>query len=128
MDLNLLNFPSSRSAANAASIHDSSSSSNSTSNANATEDQTLKECESYVGKHNVKDLLKDCIVQLCLKKPENPITFLKQHFEKLEKVSLTFFWYVWLMIQLLSYEASLCDLTSKNKFYEMVCLTLILRQ
>ena len=85
MDLNLLNFP--RSNANAANTHDSSSSSNSTSNVNANEDQTLKECESYVGKHNVKDLLKDCIVQLCLKKPENPITFLKQHFEKLEKVS-----------------------------------------
>lgn len=83
MDLNLLNFP--RSNANAANTHDSSSSSNSTSNVNANEDQTLKECESYVGKHNVKDLLKDCIVQLCLKKPENPITFLKQHFEKLEK-------------------------------------------
>lgn len=50
------------------------------------EDQTLKECESYVNKHNVKELLKDCIVQLCLKKPENPISFLRQHFEKLDKV------------------------------------------
>lgn len=50
------------------------------------EDQTLKECESYVNKHNVKELLKDCIVQLCLKKPENPISFLRQHFEKLDKI------------------------------------------
>ena len=55
------------------------------------DEQTLKECETYVGKHNVKDLLKDCIVQLCLKKPENPISFLKQHFEKLERVSKSFF-------------------------------------
>jgi cAMP-dependent protein kinase regulator len=54
------------------------------------EDHTLKECEAYVSKHNIKDLLKDCIVQLCLKKPDNPITFLKQHFEKLEKVSFYF--------------------------------------
>ena len=54
------------------------------------EDHTLKECEAYVSKHNIKDLLKDCIVQLCLKKPDNPISFLKQHFEKLEKVSETF--------------------------------------
>lgn len=57
------------------------------SNNNNNEDHTLKECEAYVSKHNIKDLLKDCIVQLCLKKPDNPISFLKQHFEKLEKVS-----------------------------------------
>lgn len=77
MDFNLLNFTNSRSNHGA---HDSSA-----SNGGSAEDQTLKECESYVGKHNVKDLLKDCIVQLCLKKPENPISFLKQHFEKLER-------------------------------------------
>lgn len=76
MDFNLLNFTNSRSNH---STHDSAS------NGGAAEDQTLKECESYVGKHNVKDLLKDCIVQLCLKKPDNPISFLKQHFEKLER-------------------------------------------
>lgn len=54
------------------------------------EDQTLKDCEAYVSKHNIKDLLKDCIVQLCLRKPEHPITFLKQHFEKLEKVIVVY--------------------------------------
>ena len=58
-----------------------------TSNSTGSEDHTLKECEAYVSKHNIKDLLKDCIVQLCLKKPDNPISFLKQHFERLEKVS-----------------------------------------
>ncbi|RMZ99815.1 cAMP-dependent kinase type I-beta regulatory subunit isoform X1 [Brachionus plicatilis] len=55
------------------------------SNSQSNEDHTLKECEAFVNKHNIKDLLKDCIVQLCLKKPENPITFLRQHFERLEK-------------------------------------------
>lgn len=89
MDFNLLNFSNSRSTNNNNNnTHDSSSSSNSATNNgtnNGNEDQTLKECESYVGKHNVKDLLKDCIVQLCLKKPDNPISFLKQHFEKLER-------------------------------------------
>lgn len=58
----------------------------SSSAALSAEDQTLRECESYVNKHNVKELLKDCIVQLCLKKPENPISFLRQHFERLDKV------------------------------------------
>ncbi len=80
MDFNLLNLSSSR-----------STTTNMESNNSGAEDQTLKECESYVGKHNVKDLLKDCIVQLCLKKPDNPISFLKQHFEKLERVSAFFF-------------------------------------
>lgn len=58
---------------------------NGSSEPNGNEDQTLKECEAYVSKHSIKDLLKDCIVQLCLRKPDHPITFLKQHFEKLEK-------------------------------------------
>jgi cAMP-dependent protein kinase regulator len=49
-------------------------------------DEAIKDCEIYVDKHNVKTLLKDCIVQLCLNKPENPVSFLKHHFEKLEKV------------------------------------------
>ena len=68
----------------------SSTSPSSTSSTSSNEDQTLRDCEDYVGKHNIKDLLKDCIVQLCLKKPEHPITFLKHHFEKLEKVLLFF--------------------------------------
>lgn len=67
----------------------SSSSSNASASSSNNEDQTLKDCEDYVGKHNIKDLLKDCIVQLCLRKPEHPITFLKHHFEKLEKILST---------------------------------------
>ncbi|KAK7500953.1 hypothetical protein BaRGS_00007833, partial [Batillaria attramentaria] len=53
--------------------------------ANADEEQSLKECEAYVQKHNIQHLLKDCIVQLCVNKPENPLTFLKEYFERLEK-------------------------------------------
>lgn len=55
--------------------------------ANADEEQSLKECEAYVQKHNIQQLLKDCIVQLCVNKPDNPLTFLKEYFERLEKVS-----------------------------------------
>lgn len=36
-------------------------------------------------------MLKDCIVQLCLSKPENPITFLKEYFTALERVSFVVF-------------------------------------
>ncbi|CAK1586171.1 unnamed protein product [Parnassius mnemosyne] len=49
------------------------------------EEQCLHQCESYIQSHNVQLLLKDCIVQLCLNKPENPVTFLRQYFQKLER-------------------------------------------
>lgn len=32
-------------------------------------------------------MLKDAIVQLCVFRPENPVTFLRQYFQKLERVS-----------------------------------------
>ncbi|XP_036095861.1 cAMP-dependent protein kinase type I-beta regulatory subunit isoform X3 [Molossus molossus] len=49
------------------------------------EDESLKGCERYVQKHGVQQVLKDCIVHLCLSKPERPMKFLREHFEKLEK-------------------------------------------
>jgi len=52
--------------------------------ANSDEEQSLRECENYVQKHNVQQLLKECIVQLCINRPENPVTFLKEYFENLE--------------------------------------------
>jgi hypothetical protein len=77
MDLNFLNFTQAESNSQQQQSQDSSASK---------EDQILRECEVYCHKNQVKELLKDCIVQLCLRKPDNPISFLKQHFEKLEKV------------------------------------------
>lgn len=52
--------------------------------ANSDEEQSLRECENYVQKHNVQQLLKECIVQLCINRPENPVTFLREYFEALE--------------------------------------------
>ncbi|XP_026316831.1 cAMP-dependent protein kinase type I regulatory subunit isoform X2 [Hyposmocoma kahamanoa] len=49
------------------------------------EEQCLHECESYFQSNNIKLLFKDCIVQLCLNKPDNPVTFLRQYFQKLER-------------------------------------------
>ncbi|XP_059933809.1 cAMP-dependent protein kinase type I-beta regulatory subunit isoform X3 [Mesoplodon densirostris] len=49
------------------------------------EDDGLRSCELYVQKHSVQQVLKDCIVQLCISKPERPMRFLREHFEKLEK-------------------------------------------
>lgn len=56
---------------------------------NQEEEQSLRECENYVQKHNIQQLLKDCIVQLCMNRPDNPLTFLREHFERLEKEQKT---------------------------------------
>lgn len=54
------------------------------------EERCLHECENYIQNHNIQLLLKDCIVQLCVNKPENPVIFLKQYFQKLERVSINY--------------------------------------
>lgn len=58
--------------------------------ANVDEEQALRECEAYVQAHNIQQILKDCIVQLCVNRPANPVAFLREHFQKLERVSLFF--------------------------------------
>ncbi len=50
------------------------------------EEHGLKEVEAYVKKHDIQQILKDCIVQLCISRPETPYTFLREYFERLEKV------------------------------------------
>lgn len=52
------------------------------------EERSLRECELYVQKHNIQALLKDSIVQLCTARPERPMAFLREYFEKLEKVKI----------------------------------------
>ena len=52
---------------------------------------SLRECEDYVQRHAIQGLLKDCIVQLCVAKPDRPITFLREYFQRLERVSKGFF-------------------------------------
>ncbi|XP_035036308.1 protein kinase, cAMP-dependent, regulatory, type I, alpha (tissue specific extinguisher 1) a isoform X1 [Hippoglossus stenolepis] len=55
------------------------------SSTSSEEEQSLRECEQYVQKHNIQQLLKDCIIQLCTARPERPMAFLRDYFEKLEK-------------------------------------------
>ena len=54
--------------------------------ATSEEERSLRECELYVQKHNIQALLKDSIVQLCTARPERPMAFLREYFERLEKV------------------------------------------
>uniref|UniRef100_A0A2K5V627 Cyclic nucleotide-binding domain-containing protein n=1 Tax=Macaca fascicularis TaxID=9541 RepID=A0A2K5V627_MACFA len=55
------------------------------STAASEEARSLQECELYVQKHNIQALLKDSIVQLCTARPERPMVFLREYFERLEK-------------------------------------------
>lgn len=57
-----------------------------TTGTSSVEEQSLRECEQYVQKHNIQQLLKECIIQLCTARPERPMAFLRDYFERLEKV------------------------------------------
>jgi cAMP-dependent protein kinase regulator len=52
-------------------------------------EQTVRDCEAYIAKHDIQNILRDCIVQLCLKKPTNPIEFLSTYFDKLDTQNLS---------------------------------------
>uniref|UniRef100_A0A914H9L2 cAMP-dependent protein kinase regulatory subunit n=1 Tax=Globodera rostochiensis TaxID=31243 RepID=A0A914H9L2_GLORO len=47
------------------------------------EDVQLASCQAYVRQHNIQQLVKDAIVSLCIHKPENPVLFLREHFDRL---------------------------------------------
>ena len=51
------------------------------------EEHSLKEVEAYVKKYEIQQTLKECIVQLCISKPDKPFAFLRDYFDKLDKVS-----------------------------------------
>ncbi|NWY17970.1 KAP0 kinase, partial [Aphelocoma coerulescens] len=55
------------------------------SSSSSEEERSLRECELYIQKHNIQQLLKDCIVQLCTVRPERPMGFIREYFERLEK-------------------------------------------
>ena len=39
--------------------------------------------QAYVRQHNIQQLVKDAIVSLCIHKPDNPVLFLRDHFDRL---------------------------------------------
>lgn len=62
------------------------------------EEQRLAQCQAYVQRHNIQELVKDAIVSLCIHKPDNPVLFLKEHFERLHERQLQ----VWLQFNFAS--------------------------
>lgn len=81
------------------------------------EEQSLRECESYIQSHNIQRVLKDCIVQLCVARPENPISFLRQYFQKLERVSFIAHHHV--LVALCFFSSHLSDCT---QVFECTCV------
>ncbi|PAA93613.1 hypothetical protein BOX15_Mlig016081g2 [Macrostomum lignano] len=49
------------------------------------EEAHLKDVESYLEKHGVQKVLKECIVQLCTVQPDNPFEYIKEYFDKVDK-------------------------------------------
>lgn len=72
------------------------------------EERSLRECEIYVQKHNIQALLKDSIVQLCTARPERPMAFLREYFERLEKVKINEGRYAMTMAVVVRVNASGC--------------------
>lgn len=89
--------------------------------ANLEEEQSLRECEAYVQRHNIQQILKDAIVSLCVSRPDKPIAFLRDYFHKLDRVSefwlsLRFCGLVWLfMFDELTYISWLYDVSGQRK-------------
>jgi len=54
---------------------------------NKYDELNIDEYELYAQRHNIQAILKECIVQICIAKPEKPLTFFRQYFQKLEIVS-----------------------------------------
>ncbi|CAG9804609.1 unnamed protein product [Chironomus riparius] len=54
-------------------------------NVSVSDEDCLRDCEQYISTHSIQRVLKDAIVQLCVFRPENPVTFLRQYFQKLER-------------------------------------------
>lgn len=50
----------------------------------AVDEDQLRDCETYVRQHNVQQMIKDAVVQLCIHKPPRPATFLREYFQRLE--------------------------------------------
>ena len=47
---------------------------------------TVQECEDYIEKNGIQTILKECIAKICQERPDRPFKWLREHFEKLEKV------------------------------------------
>ena len=67
------------------------------------EELCLRKAEEYVKEHDIQRIVKECIVQLCIHRPDNPYSFLRQHFASLEKVLMIVKFILFLLIAYLTH-------------------------
>ncbi len=48
---------------------------------------TVQDCEEFIEKEGIQAILKECIAKICYERPQNVYKWLRDYFEKLEKVS-----------------------------------------
>lgn len=64
------------------------------------DEHSFRECEAYVSRHNIQQVLKEAIVNLCVNRPENPIAYLSDYFGKIERVSKLFQYWMLVLLSL----------------------------
>ena len=47
---------------------------------------TVQDCEDYIEQNGIQAILKECIAKICQDRPDKPFKWLREYFEKLEKV------------------------------------------
>lgn len=47
---------------------------------------SVGDCEDYIQKHGIQDILKNCISKICQERPAQPYMWFKEHFDKLDRV------------------------------------------
>lgn len=48
--------------------------------------RSVQECEEFIQQHGIQAILKECIVRICQDRPGNPYKWLREYFDKLERV------------------------------------------
>ncbi|ESO00933.1 hypothetical protein HELRODRAFT_185745 [Helobdella robusta] len=61
--------------------------SNNNNNNNNNNNLNIEDIEGYVRHFDIHNHMRDCIIQLCVNRPENPFSFIRDFFEKINKES-----------------------------------------
>lgn len=51
---------------------------------------SVQECEEYIQQHGIQGILKECIAKICQERPGNPYRWLREYFDRLDRVRSSF--------------------------------------
>ncbi len=49
-------------------------------------ESSVQDCEEYIEQHGIQRILQEAIVKICQDRPQNPMKYLRDHFDTLYKV------------------------------------------